>query len=125
MKIAFQPFPDDVPPVALKKFIHWVNTQPGFAEKMQAHYQSMLAQPPTPENREMQGVARVALLKLQHYQAVDKVQRRLQYAKLLLEKGSGRVADPIQRLESLVQEITEYLPAVQEPDLHHINIRAP
>jgi hypothetical protein len=53
MRTAFKPLPDDEPRLDTKQFLFRLKNDPGFAEKMQAHCESMLALPVNEDTADM------------------------------------------------------------------------
>ncbi len=45
LKIPFKPLPDDEPLLDVPQFLRRLREEPGFAEKMRAHYEAALALP--------------------------------------------------------------------------------
>jgi len=61
MKIRFKPLPDDEPLLTIPQFLARLKLDPGFAEKMEAHYKSMLAMPRNGDTAEMHKAAAAEL----------------------------------------------------------------
>ncbi len=122
MKATFQPFPDDEPHLKRVPFIQRLVSDPEYAEKMRAHYDSMLVQPHTPETAEMHLAARTAMHLLRHHTSLVKAKHVLNTAKQLIATGSLKY-DPVERLRQLMQEVGHLLPHIHEPEHTQITDR--
>lgn len=107
MKTHFQPLPDGEPPLDVKQFLFRLQNEPGFAEKMQAHYETMLATPHSPETAEMHRAATAALRTLKHHQGAWKAMKALQEAAQLANPAAGPITDEaLRRIRTLTSDST-------------------
>lgn len=117
MKTRFQPLPNGEPPLDVKQFLHRLRNVPGFAEKMQAHYESMLATPHTPDTQEMHKAAAAALRTLKHHQGAWKAMQALQEATLLANPATGTITDAtLDRIRVLTDTASDELLDTLEPE---------
>lgn len=117
MKTRFQPLPDGEPPLTIPQFLQRLRHEPGFAEKMQAHYESMLAEPQTPQTLLMRQQAADALRTLKHHQGLWKGMNCLLRANAMMDED-GFLDDPElrQQIATLTDEASDHLLDVLEPD---------
>ncbi len=117
MKIPFKPLPDDERPMDVPQFLRRLREEPGFAEKMRAHYEAALALPHSPDTEEMHAAARKALATLKHHQGAWHCKRLLQ--ECLDAMGApdfgGEPEDYVQLLAK-TEEARDCLLDVQEPE---------
>lgn len=117
MKTRFQPLPDGEPPLDVKQFLHRLRNAPGFAEKMQAHYESMLATPRTPDTQEMHKAAALALRTLKHHQGAWKAMQALEEATHLANPANGPITDEsLRRIRTLTDGASDDLLDTLEPE---------
>lgn len=117
MKIPFKPLPDGEPLLDTQQFLFRLKHDPGFAGKMQAHYESMLALPVNDDTADMHQKAAAALRVLKHHQgAWNAMQALLQSQALMDEASDLREPDTLRRLRILADEATDHLLDVLEPD---------
>ncbi len=72
MCAAFKPLPGGEPRLDTKQFLFRLKNDPGFAEKMQAHYESMLALPVNEDTADTHKRAKDDLITLKHHQGIWK-----------------------------------------------------
>ena len=117
MKTHFQPLPDGEPPLDVKQFLFRLQNEPGFAEKMQAHYESMLATPNSPETAEMHRAATAALRTLKHHQGAWKAMKAVQEAAQLANPAAGPITDEtLRRIRTLTDGASDDLLDTLEPE---------
>ena len=117
MQTIFQPLPDGEPPHDVKQFLHRLRNEPGFAEKMQSHYETMLATPHSPETADMHRAAAAALRTLKHHQGAWKAMNALQEATQLANPAAGRITDEtLRRIRVLTDGASDDLLDTLEPE---------
>ena len=120
MKIPFKPLPDDEPPLTIPQFLARLKHDPGFAEKMQAHYESMLALPLNADTGDMHKAASAALRTLRHHQGAWKAKQAfIQAQDLMEEDGFTRNPDVLRSILALNEEAIDHLLDVLEPERTH------
>lgn len=117
MKTRFQPLPDGEPPLTIPQFLARLRHEPGFAETMQAHYESMLVVPKTPLTATMRKKAAEALRTLRHHQGAWKAKQCLLQGQALMV-DDGFLDDPAihGRIAALTTEARDHLLDVLEPE---------
>lgn len=124
METPLNPLPDGEPLLDTQQFLFRLKHDPGFADKMQAHYESMLAQPENDDTTEMRQKAAAALRVLKHHQgAWNAMQALLQSQTLMDEETDIREPDTLRRLRTLADEATDHLLDVIEPDRTRLMLR--
>ena len=117
MKTRFQPLPDGELPLDVKQFLHRLRHEPGFAEIMQSHYETMLATPHSPDTADMHCAAAAALRTLKHHQGAWKAMQALQEAVRLANPSAGRITDEsLRRIRALTDGASDDLLDTQEPE---------
>jgi len=117
MKVPFQPLPDGEEPHTVKEFLFRLKHDPGFAERMQQHYEAALALPAGPDTEDMQNKARAALKTLKHHQGAWHAMQALQKGQALIEAPRDlHDSELFARLAALASEAIDHLLDVQEPD---------
>ncbi len=102
--------------LTLPQFLMRLNTEPAFAAKMRAHYESMIAVPASPETDEMRKAAQAALKSLKHRIGVLHALAKLEEADKILEKSAEIPEDDLPHLNALVDGAVDDLLDVMEPE---------
>lgn len=117
MKVPFQPLPDGEELMTIPQFLARLKHDPGFAEKMEAHYQAQLALPRNAETEEMHQAATKALRTLRHHQGAWKAVSVLRQGEALIEQpGFREDREAMQRALALTEEGIDHLLDVLEPE---------
>lgn len=98
--------------LTLPEFLKRVDTEPAFAAKMRAHYESMIAVPASPATDEMRKAAQGALKTLKHRLGVVHAIAKLVEGEKLMDESE---ADFV-RIHALVDGAVDDLLDVMEPD---------
>ena len=116
MPTPFQPLPDDEPLLDKAQFLFRLKHDPGFAEKMQMHYEAALALPLNEETAELQKSAAAGLRMLKHHQGAWHAMKCLSQAATLGDEGNHEASEVLARFKTLVAEATDHLLDVCEPE---------
>lgn len=112
MPAKFTPLPADEPMLTLPEFLKRVDNEPAFAEKMRAHYESMIAVPASPETDAMRKAAQGALKTLKHRLGVVHAIAKLVEGEQLMDEPEA----DFDRIYALVEGAVDDLLDVMEPD---------
>lgn len=121
MKTRFQPLPDGEPPLNVKQFVHRLEHEPGFADTMLAHYESMLATPRTPDSEAMHQTAAEGLRTLKHHLGERKAMQAIHEATQLANPAAGPITDAtLHRIRVLTDQASDDLLDTLEPERTHL-----